>query len=100
MTTVNRLEGTGKLVTRDGNYRAGRYRVEIRSEGGSHLASAAGEFLLDPGAGERGPDEEFHGAATLVLDTGEEADVEVAGRDGSRVEIVGMGTVGRNLKRP
>lgn len=86
------LLGDGRLVTRDGAYRAGRYEVPIHEQPG-HVASASGSFTLAPGAGDHGPPEEFLGLATLVLADGTETDVELGGREEDTVAIIGIGPV-------
>ena len=83
------LKGRGRLATRDGAYRPGRYEVRVRRSENGGLASATGTFVFDDGA-DRGPDEEFLGYATLVLEDGREAEVTIGGKSGASVDILGI----------
>ncbi|SEQ63534.1 hypothetical protein SAMN05216548_10690 [Faunimonas pinastri] len=92
MEKVETHKGTGKLLTRDGNYRPGTYEIRTRDDDQQGHRGANGFFDIDASAPHAmtGTDEEFRGPATLVLSGGEEVDILLRGLDGTRVEIVGV----------
>ena len=77
-----RLHGSGKLITRDGNYRDGTYEIQVDTHADGHAARVAGFFDLEGEAAMRGVDEEFIGYATIVLDDTTEVGERLRGSGG------------------
>jgi hypothetical protein len=101
---MKHLAGEGKLVTRDGRYRRGRYDIRANDAPGLE-PTVEGAFHLAAGEERPGVPEEFFGAATLILEGGEEIDVTLAGTHEHRVHLAGpasliTGRPGPHGRRP